>query len=343
MSDGYTVPLTQPVPGQAPLPVPETSVTQVITPDVLTTLVPPAAQVPTVPPIPDGATTSVLPGFPDAATTGVLPVPPAAVNPAGPANPPPQGSAPDGGPTSSGPAPDAGPVGVPQAPAPGSVPGGGPAPDGGVGASTPGSVPGGGPAPDGGVGAAAPVPGGGAPNPGSAPDGGSAQPGPASGGPAPDGGAAGPVPAKDGASGPGTDHPATQVTKPGAPGTDHAKADAEAAAARQQKLDLDKAAIQNLLKLISSARGLVDTVHTKARDSLDVQLQFGKNWVGEAISRRLHQVAVGNDTSAVWVIGEFMQVLIDVEQTIQKAARRLEEADDDAADAFNAAGEVKGS
>ncbi|MEV0677161.1 hypothetical protein AB0I60_11620 [Actinosynnema sp. NPDC050436] len=111
----------------------------------------------------------------------------------------------------------------------------------------------------------------------------------------------------------------------------------------QVKLDLDKQAVLDLLKLITQARGLVDNVHSKAVTSLDVELQFGRNWVGEAISRRLREVAVGNEASAVSVIGDFMQVLFEVEETIRDAARNLEDADDDAANAFNSAGEVKGS
>ncbi|WP_433267285.1 hypothetical protein ACQPZF_01045 [Actinosynnema sp. CS-041913] len=112
---------------------------------------------------------------------------------------------------------------------------------------------------------------------------------------------------------------------------------------RNVQLDLDKQAVRDLVTLIAQARNLVDNVHTKAVNDLDVELQFGKNWVGEAISRRLREVAVGNDASAVNVIGDFMQVLFEVEETIRDAARNLEEADDDAAEAFNSAeGEVKG-
>ncbi|MGM1061103.1 hypothetical protein [Saccharothrix sp. Mg75] len=108
------------------------------------------------------------------------------------------------------------------------------------------------------------------------------------------------------------------------------------------QLDLDKQGVDDLLKLISQARGLVDTVHSRAVNNLDVELKFGNNWVSDAISRRLREVAVGNEESAVNVIGDFMQVLFEVEETIREAARNLEEADDEAADAFGAAGEAKG-
>lgn len=110
------------------------------------------------------------------------------------------------------------------------------------------------------------------------------------------------------------------------------------------KLDLDKQAVQDLIKLITQARDVVDNVHRTAVDNLDVELKFGNNWVGEAISRRLREVAVGDDASAVSVIGDFLNVLFEVEKTIRDAARNLEDADDEAADAFGkAAGEVKGS
>ncbi|MDQ2583224.1 hypothetical protein [Saccharothrix yanglingensis] len=108
------------------------------------------------------------------------------------------------------------------------------------------------------------------------------------------------------------------------------------------QLDLDKQGVDDLLKLISQARSLVDNVHSRAVNNLDVELKFGNNWVSDAISRRLREVAVGNEKSAVNVIGDFMQVLFEVEETIREAARNLEQADDEAADAFGAAGEAKG-
>ncbi|MFJ6670313.1 hypothetical protein ACIQMJ_04305 [Actinosynnema sp. NPDC091369] len=108
------------------------------------------------------------------------------------------------------------------------------------------------------------------------------------------------------------------------------------------QLDLDKQGVDDLLKLISQARSLVDSVHGRAVNNLDVELKFGNNWVSDAISRRLREVAVGNEESAVNVIGDFMQVLFEVEETIRDAARNLERADDEAADAFGAAGEAKG-
>ncbi|QFZ16198.1 hypothetical protein [Saccharothrix syringae] len=108
------------------------------------------------------------------------------------------------------------------------------------------------------------------------------------------------------------------------------------------QLDLDRQGVEDLVKLIAKARGLVDSVYAKAVSNLDVELKFGNNWVSEAISRRLREVAVGDEASAVNVIGDFMQVLFEVEETVRKAARNLEEADDDAADAFGSAGEVQG-
>lgn len=108
------------------------------------------------------------------------------------------------------------------------------------------------------------------------------------------------------------------------------------------QLDLDKQGVDDLLKLVMQARNLVDTVHSRAVDNLDVELKFGNNWVSDAISRRLREVAVGNEESAVNVIGDFMQVLFEVEETIRKAARNLERADDEAADAFGSAGKAKG-
>lgn len=108
------------------------------------------------------------------------------------------------------------------------------------------------------------------------------------------------------------------------------------------QLDLDRQGVDDLVKLIAKARNVVDSVHSRAVNNLDVELKFGNNWVSDAISRRLREVAVGNEESAVKVIGDFMQVLFEVEETIRDAARNLERADDDAADAFGSAGEAKG-
>ncbi|MBB5806996.1 hypothetical protein F4560_006764 [Saccharothrix ecbatanensis] len=126
--------------------------------------------------------------------------------------------------------------------------------------------------------------------------------------------------------------------------TDLAKATTALDAVDKQsvRLDLDKQGVADLLKLVSQARSLVDNVHGRAVNNLDVELKFGNNWVSDAISRRLREVAVGNEESAVKVIGDFMKVLFEVEETIREAARNLELADDEAADAFGAAGEAKG-
>ncbi|MEU7525269.1 hypothetical protein AB0A74_06005 [Saccharothrix sp. NPDC042600] len=153
----------------------------------------------------------------------------------------------------------------------------------------------------------------------------------------------------------GTDQSATQVIKPETLAAanptfaDSAQTDLQKATTAldavdkgEVKLDLDKQAVQDLVKLITQARDLVDGVHRTAVDNLDVELKFGNNWVGEAISRRLREVAVGDDQSAVAVIGDFLNVLFEVEKTIRDAARNLEDADDEAADAFGKAGEVKG-
>ncbi|CCH27521.1 hypothetical protein ABZ816_41680 [Actinosynnema sp. NPDC047251] len=256
MSDGNTVPLTQPAPVSTPPPVPvvDTSTTQVITPDVLPPLVPAG------PPVVAQPVTAP----PDAFTA--VPAPPVAGTP----------------------------VPVPPVAAPPGV----------------------------------------------------TAPGVTTGTPAP---ATDPAATQVVTTDPAGANPAAAVPAgasfTAAAQTDLAKATTalDAVDKNQVKLDLDKQAVQSLLKLITQARGLVDSVHTKAVNSLDVELQFGKNWVGEAISRRLREVAVGNDASAVRVIGDFMQVLFEVEETIRDAARNLEDADDDAANAFNSAGEVRGS
>ncbi|RKT52026.1 hypothetical protein [Saccharothrix australiensis] len=314
MSDGNTVSLTQPAPVPAPhqaaVPAADTSTTQVITPDVLASLVPSAPH----PVVTFPADTVTLPS----------PVPPA--------TPPPETI-----PAATAPEPVAHGTIAPGAVPPEAVP---PDPDPTTGAppvheTTPGAT------------APPLVP----PTPGAEPTA-PVTTGPVTSAPAGDAASTGPATAP--ATAP-SDPVTTQVVPPetsakpsftAAAQTDLAKATTalDAVDKRQVELDLDKQALQDLLAMIRQARNLVDNVHYNAVNNLDVELQFGRNWVGEAISRRLREVAVGDEASAVSVIGDFMKVLFEVEETIRDAARNLEEADDDAAEAFNSvAEEVKGS
>ncbi|NUS65612.1 MAG: hypothetical protein HOQ46_18430 [Saccharothrix sp.] len=160
--------------------------------------------------------------------------------------------------------------------------------------------------------------------------------------PTPDAGATVTLPAPATAD-PGTTKPAGESFAQSAQtDLDKATTALDAVDKESVQLDLDKQGVDDLLKLVSQARSLVDTVHSRAVNNLDVELKFGNNWVSDAISRRLREVAVGNQESAVNVIGDFMQVLFEVEETIRDAARNLERADDEAADAFGSAGEAKG-
>ncbi|ATE51997.1 hypothetical protein [Actinosynnema pretiosum] len=127
--------------------------------------------------------------------------------------------------------------------------------------------------------------------------------------------------------------------------TGAAKADLEKAGAAldavdkgQVKLAMDNQSVDELLKLITEARDMVSSVHVTALTSLDVELRFGDNWVGRSISKRLHDLAVGDESSAVNVIGDFLRILLEVEETIRRAARNIRNADDDARDNFNKSG-----
>ncbi|MEJ2852830.1 MULTISPECIES: hypothetical protein [unclassified Saccharothrix] len=365
MSDGNTVPLTHPAPPvSAPYPVPDTSTTQVITaadlpqtaagPFAAAVQPPPLAPPPLAPPA-DGATVTLsAPGLSEAPTfaTTVQPTPPAPADaptlatgaqPVPPADAPTLSTGAQPVLTADAPTLSTGAQPVLTADAPTLSTGAQPVPpaDAPTFATTVQPTP---PAPTDaptfstGV---QPVPPADAPALSTG-----AQPvvqAPAPTAPAP----AGPAP---------TDQSATQVIKPEtlagvspnfatAAQTDLQKATTalDAVDKEEVKLDLDKQAVHDLLKLITQARDVVDGVHRTAVDSLDVELKFGNNWVGEAISRRLREVAVGDDASAVSVIGDFLNVLFEVEKTIRDAARNLEDADDEAADVFGkAAGEVKG-
>ncbi|MEU5690914.1 hypothetical protein [Actinosynnema sp. NPDC020468] len=104
------------------------------------------------------------------------------------------------------------------------------------------------------------------------------------------------------------------------------------------KLSLDRQSVMELLAIIGQARDLVSGVRTSAATSLDVELKFGNNWVSDAIGRRLHDVAVGNEGSAVSVVGDFLKVLVEVEETIRKAVRNLEDAEEEVSGAVRFAG-----
>ncbi|XVV04044.1 hypothetical protein ACQPW3_01015 [Actinosynnema sp. CA-248983] len=378
MSDGNTVPLTHPAPPvSAPYPVPDTSTTQVITPADL----PQHAVGPFAVPA-DGATVTLsAPALSDAPTfaTTVPPVPPTDaptfVTGAQPITPPapPAPAVPADGPTFT---TGAQPITSPAAPAP-AVPADGPTFTTGAQPITPPAAPAPAVPADGPTftTGAQPITSPAAPAPAVPADGPTfttgAQPITPPAPPAPAAPADGPTfttgaqpitpPAAPAPAAPAPavpDQSATQVIKPetlaaagGPTFSTAAQADLQKATTAldavdkgEVKLDLDKQAVQDLIKLITQARDVVDNVHRTALDNLDVELKFGNNWVGEAISRRLREVAVGDDASAVSVIGDFLKVLFEVEKTIRDAARNLENADDEAAGAFGkAAGEVKGS
>ncbi|MCS7483468.1 hypothetical protein ACFFQW_39600 [Umezawaea endophytica] len=97
------------------------------------------------------------------------------------------------------------------------------------------------------------------------------------------------------------------------------------------KIALDKGSADELIKAIADARDRVQDLYDAVRDQLDIPLQFGDNWVGRSISRRLREVAVGDQESAVFVIREFMDVLEDVEATVRQAAKNTEDHDEDLA------------
>ena len=97
------------------------------------------------------------------------------------------------------------------------------------------------------------------------------------------------------------------------------------------KISLDKGSATELIKAIANARDRVQDLYEAVRDQLDIPLQFGDNWVGRSISRRLREVAVGDQESAVFVIREFMDVLEDVEATVRQAAKNTEDYDEDLA------------
>lgn len=115
---------------------------------------------------------------------------------------------------------------------------------------------------------------------------------------------------------------------------DLATAQAAIEAVDTDKLYLDKGSAHALIKAIATARHNVEQLYEQVSPQLDIQLQFGDNWVGKAISERLRTVAVGDEESAVSVVGKFLDVLLEVEHTVRAASGVVEQADEDAKDAL---------
>jgi hypothetical protein len=116
--------------------------------------------------------------------------------------------------------------------------------------------------------------------------------------------------------------------------TDLSKAQVAIDAVDTNKLYLDKGSARALIKAIATARDNVEALYKDVSGNLDIELQFGDNWVGRTISSRLRTVAVGDEESAVSVVGKFLEVLSEVEHTVREASGVADQADEDAKDAF---------
>jgi hypothetical protein len=116
--------------------------------------------------------------------------------------------------------------------------------------------------------------------------------------------------------------------------TDLDKAQVAIDAVDTNKLYLDKGSARALIKAIATARDNVEQLYQDVSGNLDIELQFGDNWVGRTISNRLRTVAVGDEESAVSVVGKFLEVLSEVEYTVREASGVADQADDDAKAAF---------
>lgn len=100
------------------------------------------------------------------------------------------------------------------------------------------------------------------------------------------------------------------------------------AAARSGELRIDAEAADALLKDLADIKDRVSQLTADATE-LDVPLQLGDNWVGRAMSQRLHAVAQGQDSAALRVFKQFAMVVEDYEQAVRRAAERYVAIEDD--------------
>lgn len=100
------------------------------------------------------------------------------------------------------------------------------------------------------------------------------------------------------------------------------------AAARSGELRMDVETADALLKDLADIKDRVAQLTVDATE-LDVPLQLGDNWVGRAMSQRLHAVAQGRDSAALRVFKQFAMVVEDYEQAVRRAAERYVSIEDD--------------
>jgi len=99
-------------------------------------------------------------------------------------------------------------------------------------------------------------------------------------------------------------------------------------AAGHGELRMDEETAQALLKDLWEIKVRVEQLTTDAHE-LDVPLKLGDNWVGHAMSRRLHSVARGQDSAAIRVFKQFLMVVEDYELTVRRAAHLYTTMEDD--------------
>lgn len=99
-------------------------------------------------------------------------------------------------------------------------------------------------------------------------------------------------------------------------------------AARSGDLRIDDETADALLKALWEIRGQVEELTLQAAE-LDVPLKLGDNWVGRAMSERLHSIAQGSDSAAIRVFKQFQMVVQDYEHAVRSAANRYSITEDD--------------
>ncbi|WP_199440767.1 hypothetical protein [Umezawaea beigongshangensis] len=107
---------------------------------------------------------------------------------------------------------------------------------------------------------------------------------------------------------------------------------------RDGTVQLDEGSAEALIRSIADAQALVWEMHDQVAPQLETELKLGDNWVARSISRRLREVGVGDDGSAVHVIREFLHVLKDVEDVVRQAAEQIRDTDQNSAASISAAG-----
>ncbi|WP_253865228.1 hypothetical protein [Prauserella halophila] len=99
-------------------------------------------------------------------------------------------------------------------------------------------------------------------------------------------------------------------------------------------LRLDEGAAHALLATLLQLQGHVHRLIADAGENIGAPLQFGDNFVGETLARRLQGAADGDDNAALPVLKAYAAQLDKLEGIVRAAAGMITTTDEDAGEAL---------